>query len=361
MRTEVEATDWSEIDSWWLAYGQSRSVAQRYGSGRALAAAGMAEHWGEVDTWWESYADSSDSIRAGASALGTGTERSTDWWAQLDPWWNAYAAIGNETADEIVELLKESNEAWRRSEAPFETDPLAADLTQERLARGPLQPTNEVEWSRWLAQLLRPSGALTRELFDLLVDAPPEEVVREDQLSKRADEEGSFRKPDILVFHSDHGVSIEVKLDDEHYRKTAETAALVERHYDVHDWTHVLLLPERKRQRLDTIVEQPVSSSSDGRLQVEWETPGPVAVVHWRDVTAALRSLLRRGDIVDDHWAANAYLFCAVAEQQLLGFEPLSSVKRLAEPTNAADAIRPTRITGTLEEQLRYLRSRRVP
>lgn len=39
--------------------------------------------------------------------------------------------------------------------------------------------------------------------------------------------------------------------------------------------------------------------------------PRPIDVLYWRDVTAAIRALLRRDDVVGVHWAASAYLFCA--------------------------------------------------
>jgi hypothetical protein len=194
---------------------------------------------------------------------------------------------------------------------------------------------------------------LVSELFDVAVNAVPGEVVREDQL-KKAD--GSFRRPDVLLCYEDYGISIEVKLADENYGKTAETAELIERHYPDQEWTHVLLLPEQKRLRLESTVDPAVTQASGGRLQVEWNEPGPVGVVFWRDVTQATRSLLRRGGAVDDHWAANAYLFSAVAEQRIMDFRPQSVIERMAEPANVVDTIQPIALAGRLEEQLTYLR-----
>lgn len=151
-----------------------------------------------------------------------------------------------------------------------------------------------------------------------------------------------------------------MKLDDENYRKTAETARLVERHYDDREWTHALLLPKRRKNRLDSTVESPVVRH-DGRLRIMWDDPGPIDVIHWRDVTAAIRTVLRRGDAADDHWASNAYLFCAAAEQRIANFQSRPTVERLASPSNVVDTARPIEIADTLGEQLSYLRETMEP
>ncbi|WP_416838722.1 hypothetical protein [Haloferax sp. DFSO52] len=152
-----------------------------------------------------------------------------------------------------------------------------------------------------------------------------------------------------------------MKLDDENYEKTAEAAKLVEEYYDDLEWSHYLLLPKRKMGRLDTLVEPPRTELPNGRTEIAWNDPGPITVLHWRDVTAAIRTLLYQADIVDDHWAANAYLFCAVAEQQLLDFQPQPMVEQLASPATVIDTVRPVRIAHILDEQLTYLRESVFP
>jgi len=312
----------------------------------------LADCWGRLDSWWQTHENSSPHVSGADSAWPLVSEWLTDSWTELDPWWDSYAETGHETAIEIAALLSRSNEAWRQSAAPFDTDPLASAVDRDQ---GPLLPSNEEDWSDWLAKLLRPSPALVAELFDVPVEQPPDEVVREDRLLK---EEGGFRRPDVLVLYPDCGVSIEVKLDDPNYGKTAETARLTERDYPDRKWTHTLLLPKRNTDRLRSIVEPPVRTHSDEGLRIEWESPGPVSVTHWRDVTAALRTLLHRGEAVNDHWAANAYPFCAVAAQQLMGFQPQPVVAQLADPTNVVDTIQPIGFAKTLEKQLTYLRER---
>ncbi|MFC6939749.1 hypothetical protein ACFQE8_07185 [Salinirubellus sp. GCM10025818] len=219
MGIEVEPGDWEGLDPWWAAYTQARPISPSAASDRVLDVEWLADKWNELDPWWRVYADSSPVIQAPASDWASTFGRSTDAWDELEPWWDVYAETGHDTAVELANLLDRSNKEWRQSEAPFDTDPLAADLTLNRFQRGPLQPSNEVEWSQWLARLLRPSAELVGELFDVEVDQSPDKVVREEQLSKRVEQEGSFRRPDILVFHADRGVSIEVKLDDENYPK----------------------------------------------------------------------------------------------------------------------------------------------
>jgi hypothetical protein len=315
----------------------------------------MTDAWVGLDPWWRAYADTSPHVRAPATTQALAGELLADSWDELDPWWNVYTETGHETAVEIADLLQQSNEAWRQSAAPFDTDPLASPLTPDR---GPFLPSIEERWSNWLAKLLRSSTALVTELFHVDVERAPDEVVREDQLSK---EEGGFRRPDVLVFHAELGISIEVKLDDENYEKTAETAVLVERHYGDYEWTHALLLPKWKEKRLKTIVTPPVESQCSDQLQIEWDDPGPIPVLYWRDVTAAIRTLLRRGEAVDDQWAANAYLFCAAVEQQIMNFQSKPVIDEMADPTDVVDTIQPITVAGVLEEQLTYLDARVDP
>lgn len=354
MATEVEPSDWAELDPWWSAYTHTWPVARIPTSARTLDRAGLASCWDDLDPWWRAYADSGPDVRTASSrALLTG--RLTDWWAELDPWWDVYTETGHETAVEIAGLLDKLNEAWKQSAAPFDTDPLASAVTRDQ---GPLLPSNEEDWSDWLAKLLRPSPALVAELLDVTVDQPPESVVREDQLSK---EEGTFRRPDILTLHPDRGISIEVKLDDTHYAKTAETAELIERDYPGKEWTHTLLLPKRNMGRLRSIVEPPVRTHPDQGLRIEWKVPGPVSVIHWRDVTAALRTLLRRGDAVDDHWAATGYLFCAAAEQQIMNFQPQPIIEGMVQSTGVVGTMQPIALADVLKEQLTYLSAMENP
>jgi len=352
VRVETDPDDWTALDSWWSAHARAWPATRHADSVHTLDPARVADCWSELDPWWRAYADSAPLVHGTASSRALRSEQLADSWPALDSWWDAYTEIGHETAVAIAELLKQSNEAWRQSAAPFDTDPLAAAVTQ---GEGPLLPSNEEGWSDWLAKVLRPSAALVDELFDVAVDDDPDAIIREDQLSK---DDGGFRRPDLLLFHADQGISIEVKLGDEHYVKTEETARLAQREYNDYEWHHTLLLPSRKTERLSEIVDPAVSPRDDGRLQIGWDDPGPIAVVYWQDVTAAIRRLLRRGDIVTDHWAANAYLFCAAVEQRIMRFQPQQVIKKMADPANVVDTIQPITVAGVLDEQYAYLSTR---
>jgi len=312
----------------------------------------QSTEWQLLDSWWATFAQMQSLVRSSAGPYVHGIDDWTDSWSELDSWWETYAATGHETAVNIGELLAQSNAQWEASAAPFDSDPLAADLTDERLQRGPLRPGREESWSRWFARVLNSSAALVREIFDVPVTESPRDIALEDRLQKDGD---GHRRPDILLFHADHGISIEVKLDDERYGKTGETAALVERAYDDVRWMHTLLLPGRKHGRLESLVSPTITDDGDGFQSIEWDTPGPVAIVHWEDVTTAIRAVLRRGEGGDDQWAANAYLFCAVVEQELLQFQPEPVIRKVANPTGVVDTLYPIGIKDVLAKQLTYL------
>lgn len=349
MSIEVGPSEWPCLDSWWAVFTQTRPITRFDSSALVIGSEQITSAWVSVDEWGKAATVSPHFV---GSSRVFAADHSTDSWGELDPWWDVYTEVGYETAVEIVDLLERSNRHWRHSAAPFDTDPLASE---SMINRGPLPPRNEEQWSNWLARLLRSSEALVNELFDIGVEQPPQAVIREEHLTK---DEGTFRRPDILILHRKVGISIEVKLDDTNYGKTAETAQLVERDYPDHEWTHTILLPAKNIGRLRAILGPFLRSRPDDGWMIEWEDPGPVSVIFWRDVTSALRKLLTQGDIVDDHWAANAFLFCAVAEQQILGFRSLPVVQRLAEPATVIDAVQPISLADTLEEQLTYLGNR---
>lgn len=349
MDIDVEHGDGDWLDSWWATYAQTQLITSDPVSPWM---SDFPRGWDTLDPWWQVYTDSFSVTRDSTTPRILDLEQFADSWGELEPWWDRYSEIGHETAVNISDLLEQSNRKWKTSDSPFDTDPLAADLVKNGLHQGPLHPSNEVEWSRWLAQLIRPSALLPAELFGAPADQVPSEVILEDQLSKQG---GSFRRPDILVLYENQGVSIEVELGDENYRKTADTARLVERYYVDREWNHTLLLPKHKKDRLEAIVGPPLTCQGN-HPTIQWDDPRPVDVVYWRDVTEVVRSILLRGEIVDDHWAANAYLFCAVAEQQLMNFQPQPVIERLAAPGNVVDTIQPIKLADTLEEQLTYLR-----
>lgn len=355
MSSDVEPSDWARLDPWFEAYLGSGRGAGTHQSDRERVLREPKQEWGAIDVVAQAGLNSKSTLFCSPPLQVTNQDQLTEWWTELDSWWELFSKAGHQNAIEIADLLEQSNEWWATSAAPFETDPLAADITGTRALRGPVRPNGELDWSQWLAQLLEPSAALVRELFGVPSEKPPNEVLREARLPK---EDGGRRRADILVRHPDYGVSIEVKLGDENYRKTPETARLIERHYDDVGWNHALLLPKRQRGRLNAVVSPSIDERADGTREIVWDESGPITVLYWQDVAAAVRAVLQRGDVVDDHWAANAYIFCAAVEQHIAGFQPQPVIDRMVDPSGVVETVRPIVVSDALDEQLTYLRSR---
>lgn len=176
MNVDVDPSDWREIDPWWQTYARPQSVARLPDGARVVDIDRLTRCWDGLEPWWREYTESSPVEMEPSLGGEISSDRMVDSWKDLDPWWDVYAEMGHETAIALSELLERSTVEWSNSNALFDTDPLAADLTGNRLSRGPPQPSNEVEWSRWLAQLLRPSKALVSELFDVAVESSPPSV-----------------------------------------------------------------------------------------------------------------------------------------------------------------------------------------
>ncbi|WP_241430971.1 hypothetical protein [Halorubrum kocurii] len=355
MSSDVEPSDWARLDPWFEAYLGSGSGAGTQRSDRERVLREPGQEWEAIDSVAQAGLNSKSTLFCSPPLQVTNQDQLTEWWTELDTWWDTFSKAGHQNAIEIADLLEQSNESWATSAAPFETDPLAADITGTRTLRGPVRPSGELDWSQWLAQLLEPSAALVRELFGVPSDEPPNKVLREARLPK---EDGGRRRADILVRHPDYGVSIEVKLGDENYRKTPETARLIERHYDDVRWDHILLLPKRQRGRLNAVVSPSIDEHADGTREIVWDESGPITVLYWQDVATAVRAVLQRGDVVDDHWAANAYLFCATVEQHISGFQSQPVIDRMVDPSGVVETVRPIVVSDALDEQLTYLRSR---
>lgn len=308
--------------------------------------------WEMLDPWWTTFADQTTPIRASVRNMVLNTARQAQVWPDFDAWWAVYTETGHETAIVIRDLIEASNERWATGRGPFDTDPLATDVAIERSLLGPLQPADELQWSYWLAELLRVPAFAEQVLSRVFTDEPIE-AVREDSY-EREGVDGS-RRADIVLRQSGIGVSIEVKLFDTSYAKTAETAALVEGATPHLEWSHSLILPKSQRGALVDDVDVPLETIDGGTECLMWDEPGPVQVIYWRDIATAARRLLRDGLIEDDQWNAAAFLFCGLIEQRLLKFQPLPVIQRMADAERVTDTTRPIRMGATLDEQLTHL------
>ena len=307
--------------------------------------------WEMLDPWWTTFVGGTALNGNSTRNVVLNPSRQAGVWSVLDGWWDVYTETGHETAIEIRDLLVASNEHWAIGEGPFDTDPLVSDVAMERSLLGPLQPTVELQWSYWLAELLRVPAFVEQVLGRAFTDDHIE-VVREVSYDREIDD-GS-RRADIVLKQSGIGVSIEVKLFDTHYAKTAETAELVENDAKNLEWSHALLLPKSQRGALEANVNVPLEISEDGTEYVMWENTRPIQVVYWRDVSAAARRLLRDGVVEDDQWNAAAYLFCGLVEQRLLNFQPLPVIRRMAGAEHVTDTTRPIQLGSILDDQVNY-------
>ena len=193
------------------------------------------------------------------------------------------------------------------------------------------------------------SSEFAKQLFDVDVPDPPNSVECEAYLPESS---GPDRFADILVFHKERAISIEVKQGDTAYEKTRHTAALVERHYD-YDWKHVLLLPADRvpivrRTFLDLVDE-------GDRPEIPSAQSGPIQVLHWRDVSEALRSELLSDQDLDPHWEASAYLLCTLIEQRIIGCNSVSEVTEMTEAGNIIGISQIVSATNRLDNQISYL------
>lgn len=308
--------------------------------------------WEILDPWWTIFADRTPSNGINARNVVLNTARQAQVWPELDEWWAVYTETGHETAIVIRDLLVASNERWAAGRGPFDSDPLANDVAIERSLLGPLQPADELQWSYWLAELLR-SPAFAEQVLGRAFADEQIAVVREDSYDRESAD--GQRRADIVLQQSDIGVSIEVKLFDTNYTKTAETAALVEGAARNLDWSHYLLLPRSQRESLVAAVDVPLETSENGTDYVKWDEPGPIQIVYWQDVATAARRLLQDSLIDNDQWNAAAYLFCGLVEQRLLDFQPLPVIRRMADAERVTDTTRPIQLGATLDEQLTHL------
>lgn len=310
--------------------------------------------WELLDSWWSIFARRTSPNGNTTRNRILNPARQPRVWSELDGWWDIFTETGHETALEIRDLLLGSNERWASGQGPFDTDPLATDVAAERSLLGPLQPVDELQWSYWLAELLR-VPRFTEQIFGCGFSDEDIEVIREDSY-KRESEDGT-RRADIVLRQGDIGVSIEVKLFDTRFAKTAETAALVEGANSNLEWSHSLLLPNSQRKALVDDVDVSLETTEDGTECLESHEPVQINIVYWRDIATEARRLLRDGLIENDQWNAAAYLFCGLVEQQLLNFQPLPVIQRMADAERVTDTTRPIQLGTTLDEQLTHLQS----
>lgn len=249
-------------------------------------------------------------------------------WHTVDSWWKRFVREQESGLIELREQLDTLNQLWEQSLCTYDNDPLVGDWTETNPQDGPLRTTQEENWSQWLAHLLRDStGDYCAELFGPAFDTRPTHVRCERAYH---DEELHDRRVDIVGEFENRGVTIEVKIGDEHYEKTPQTAFLTEKHHQRKlDWTHYLLLPRANADALRAAFGD-LLTHADGRPLIAADGPEEreITVVYWSEVATALRRTLLTDAEPSTHWAASAYLFTTLLEEQILGFYALPSLER---------------------------------
>lgn len=214
-------------------------------------------------------------------------ERCADFPALLERW------------DKLLEELMEEPES----------DPSHSNWTAFR----PLRTNREEDWSDWLQHFISTSrtGFFSKEIFSHSGFTNGAQCARPRVHREDVSED---RRADLVIQWSKNKHSqLEVKVGDQAFSKTAETALKLEHKYPAAEWTHYILLPA---EDLDT-----------WQKLAHAEAPLVYAFT-WDDVAVALRRSLRcRGE--GRCWRTWAHGFCGLIEQKRLG-HPLAKRKGLS-------------------------------
>lgn len=353
MSGATDTEQWTSVDCWWDKYTETEPVTYVTPTATALDAESTQAIPRNIDLWWDSYSDL-DLVQT--PYADTVDDLSIDdSWTDLEKWWDIYSKTQADDIAEIVRLLTESNTLWQRQAGPFDADPLSVDLDQSARGGHPLNPVREEEWSDWLAQLLRTdSGEFHRELFGEAFDTSPQQIEREAYFPSP---HGKDRYADILSLHTADGISIEVKIGDTNLQKTTDTTALIEdQHY--RDWRHYLLLPEQDLWVVREQFDIDVTAADDEREMIPSEESEDIAIIHWLDVSHALRTVLLGENGQTQHWSASAYLLCAQVEQEQLGFTPKPIIDQIGAEAGTVQPFHSLSVViEDIEAQTEYLQT----
>jgi hypothetical protein len=254
-------------------------------------------------------------------------------WAALELWLQLAQREVRRVADERDRLLAE----WDRVLQDLGGDPARYVWSRFR----PLRLSREEDWSDWLAHLLEHSTT-GRFAQRLLGDALPgvgdlaaPTVAREQRVS-----EGDRRADLVITWRSGARTHIEVKIWDESFEKTFDTAEKLECHDTVGPgtFTHFVLVPP--------------SSSGTWRTVAGAGRPsnGPaVGERTWFDVAVALRAALREGG-EGLPWRVWAWSFAGAVEQGILG------CPRIMHRAAGAEAHAPLSSLEPMEQQVEIMR-----
>lgn len=230
-------------------------------------------------------------------------------WSTMDVWVDTYRTLRHDIEHELKTLLRR----WDESLELLGGDPSHFDWDAFR----PLRLEREEDWSDWLAYLIETSssGVVAEELFGLSLDAPAPHTIERERIV------GSHRADLVLSWPDDHVTHIEVKIGDQHLRKTYQTAQLLRDEYeaDASRWQDIILLPKEMVSLWKGEVQHAPAGVS-------------VSVLTWDEVCIVLRRALLHEPVA---WSAFARVFVGAVEQKIIGCDshlpasmPLSMIER---------------------------------
>ena len=220
----------------------------------------------------------------------TGGNAST--WDVLDELGNLARRYVEWRCREFDGLLAE----WNAMLRDLDGDPATHDWRGFR----PLRLDREEDWSDWLAFLIQ--TATSCELALTLFSRG--EVTRDTYCAPVVEREVvlSERRADIVIRWQSSCTHVEVKVGDQNFAKTHETAEKLEQQHATR-WSHYILLPSEDIAVLDKSL-----AKSDKRIRT----------LTWDDVAVGVRRALVSSD-ESLRWRSFAHAFCGGVEQLLLG------------------------------------------
>src|SRR5665213_105219 len=176
----------------------------------------------------------------------------------------------------------------------------------------PLRRSREEDWSDWLAWLLETSqtGILAETLFAEPMNCPSETFI-----SPAVDREMPLdgRRADVVItWNKKRRTHIEVKIWDESFDKTFETAKKLHATAPESEWTDFILLPGQSLAAWNEVAK---NHGPDDAVKV--------TAILWSDVVRGLRRCLWH-EHESVFWRAWAWVFCSVIEKELIGLEKIN-------------------------------------
>ena len=175
----------------------------------------------------------------------------------------------------------------------------------------PLRLDREEDWSDWLAFLIKTSkfGFLSRELINNQLSRPID-------VKRELPTVDCCRRADIVIFWENNwATQIEVKIGDNQFEKTFETAEGLHKDHQSYIWTDRILLMNDSIKEWDEL---------KGNIESRYNFC--INTLTWTQVVIAIRAFLlnRKEDITWLVWASS---FCGAVEQQILELPMLSLSK----------------------------------